>query len=653
MTRSFARLAALGFTLASAAVLTPPPSAAQDLPSGPERILSFQSEITVSTDGSMQVHETIKVRAEGVQIRRGIYRDFPTDYRDRLGNRYVVGFEVLDATRDGQAENYRVESRENGKRVYLGRKSVLLSPGEYSYSITYRTTRQLGFFPDHDELYWNVTGNGWVFPIERAIAVVNLPAGIRPAAILLDGYTGPQGSLGKAFEASVDPQGHAIFTTTKPLGPAEGLTIVVSWPKGFIAPPTRDMKLRWFLEDNRSTLVGLAGLLLLLGYYFFAWVMVGRDPERGVIMPLYAPPENFSPAAVRYVTEMGYDQRVFGAAIINMAVKKYLSIQEKDGAYTLLRGPADSSTLSPEEKAAADKLFGGGNRIELKNTQHAQIAGAVEALKTWLRLHLEKVYFFTNSRYLVPGLVFSVVLLVALALSAPGESKIIAGFMTIWLTGWSVGVFFLLSTAVAAWRSALTGHSGHHLAAAGAAIFVTIFALPFLAGEVFGLFMLASATSPAVIVILLLVAGANFLFHYLMKAPTHSGRALLNRIEGFKMFLAATEEDRMNVLYPASRTPELFEKYLPYALALGVEQAWSEQFASVLAQAGQSGKTYSPAWYSGTSWSSLGAAGFASSLGSSFTGAISSSSHAPGSRSGGGGGGSSGGGGGGGGGGGW
>ena len=290
MTRSFARLAALGFTLASAAVLTLPPSAAQDLPSGPERILSFQSEITVSTDGSMQVKETIKVRAAGEQIRRGIYRDFPTDYRDRLGNRYVVGFELLDATRDGQAENYRVESRENGNRVYLGRKSVLLSPGEYTYSITYRTTRQLGFFPDHDELYWNVTGNGWVFPIERATAVVNLPAGIRPAAILLDGYTGPQGSLGKAFEGSVDPQGRPTFTTTKPLGPAEGLTIVVSWPKGFIAPPTREMKIQWFLEDNRSTLVGLAGLLLLLGYYFFTWVRVGRDPERGVIMPLYAPP---------------------------------------------------------------------------------------------------------------------------------------------------------------------------------------------------------------------------------------------------------------------------------------------------------------------------------------------------------------------------
>jgi hypothetical protein len=653
MTRSSARLAALGFTLACAAVLTLSPSPAQDLPSGPERILSFQSEITVSTDGSMQVHETIKVRAAGEQIRRGIYRDFPTDYRDRLGNRYVVGFEMLEATRDGQPENYRVESRENGKRVYLGRKSVLLSPGEYTYSITYRTTRQLGFFPDHDELYWNVTGNGWAFPIEGAAAAVNLPAGIRPAAILLEGYTGPQGSLGKEFEASIDPQGRPTFTTTQPLGPAEGLTIVVSWPKGFIAPPTREMKIRWFLEDNRSTLVGLAGLLLLLGYYFVAWVMVGRDPERGVIMPLYAPPAGFSPAAVRYVTEMGYDQRVFGAAIINMAVKKYLSIQEKNGAFTLVRGSADSSTLSPEEKAAADKLFGDRNRIELQNTQHAQIAAAIAGLKTWLRLHLEKIYFLTNQRYLIPGLAFSTLLLAAVALAAPGESKITAGFMTIWLTGWSVGVLFLLSQVIQAWRGVGSGGTGRRIVSAGGAIFLTLFSLPFLAGEVFGLYVLATATSPAVIVILLLVAGTNFLFHHLMKAPTRSGRALLDKIEGFKMFLAATEEDRMNILYPASRTPELFEKYLPYALALGVEQAWSEQFASVLAQAGQSGKTYSPAWYSGTGWTNLGAVGFASSMGSSISGAISSSSHAPGSSSGGGGGGSSGGGGGGGGGGGW
>jgi uncharacterized membrane protein len=214
-------------------------------------------------------------------------------------------------------------------------------------------------------------------------------------------------------------------------------------------------------------------------------------------------------------------------------------------------------------------------------------------------------------------------------------------------------VFFLASQLVQAWRGLRAGTAGQKIASAGGAVFLTLFSIPFFAGEIAGIVVLAVSTSAAVIVILLLVVGVNYLFHLLLKAPTRMGRALLDKVEGFKMFLGATEKDRMNVFYPPMRTPELFEKYLPYALALGVEQEWSEQFSEILAYAAQRGTTYSPAWYSGTSWRTLGASGFASSLGSSLSGAISSSSHAPGSRSGSGGGGSSGGGGGGGGGGGW
>jgi uncharacterized membrane protein YgcG len=353
---------------------------------------------------------------------------------------------------------------------------------------------------------------------------------------------------------------------------------------------------------------------------------------------------------------MGFDHRTFAAAVINMAVQRYLTIQENDGVYTLVRGKADKARLSPEEKAVADKLFAGGDRIELRNTHHARVSLGIEALKTWLRLNLEKHYFLTNRRYLIPGLVGSVLLHVAVALSAPGEQKIIAGFLTVWLTGWSVGVFFLLSQVTQAWRGVRAGGTGQRIFSAGGAMFLTLFSLPFVAGEIFGIVMLGAVTSVAVIVILLLVAGTNYLFHYLLKAPTRAGRALLDQIEGFKMFLAATEQERRKVLYPPLRTPELFEKYLPYALALGVEQEWSEQFSEVLAYAAQRGMTYAPAWYSGPGWRTLGASGFASSLGSSFSGAISSSSSPPGSRSGGsggGGGGSSGGGGGGGGGGGW
>ncbi|MEX2353176.1 MAG: DUF2207 domain-containing protein, partial [Gammaproteobacteria bacterium] len=155
-----------------------------------ERILSFHSDITVNQDGSMEVEETIRVRAEQDQIRRGIYRDFPTSYHDTYGNSYRVDFQVSGVLRDGASEYYFTRPQANGVRVYIGRENVLLSPGEYTYTLSYRTNRQLGFFDDHDELYWNVTGNGWEFPIDRASARIFLPEGIPSSQVTATAYTG-------------------------------------------------------------------------------------------------------------------------------------------------------------------------------------------------------------------------------------------------------------------------------------------------------------------------------------------------------------------------------------------------------------------------------------------------------------------------------
>ncbi len=142
-----------------------------------ERITSFVSDVTVNADASLTVRETITVQAEGYEIKRGILRDFPTVYRDRMGQRVVVGFEVLDVERDGRDEPFAIESISNGKRIRIGDKDVLLDFGQHSYQITYRTTRQLGFFEDFDELYWNVTGNGWTFAIDQARVIIRLPQG--------------------------------------------------------------------------------------------------------------------------------------------------------------------------------------------------------------------------------------------------------------------------------------------------------------------------------------------------------------------------------------------------------------------------------------------------------------------------------------------
>jgi uncharacterized membrane protein len=185
------------------------------------------------------------------------------------------------------------------------------------------------------------------------------------------------------------------------------------------------------------------------------------------------------------------------------------------------------------------------------------------------------------------------------------------------------------------------------------AIFISLFATPFFAAEIFVAGILGTQVSAAIPVALLSAIGINVLFHYLLKAPTRAGRMLLDQLEGFRQFLDVAEREEMNFRTPPEKTPELFERFLPYALALGVEQRWMERFAGLFGQLAARGEDYQPNWYHGNHWQVNNLGGFANSIGHSLGAAVSSSSAAPGSSSGSGGGGSSGGGGGGGGGGGW
>lgn len=621
-----------------------------------ETILSFASEITVNADASLHVTETIRVVSAGDQIKRGIYRDFPTTYRDPAGNRYVVGFTILDVARDGRPEAYHTEDLSNGVRIYMGQKEYLLPRGEHTYTLSYRTDRQLGFFRDHDELYWNVTGNGWIFPIETASARVHLPAGVTAEKVSLEGYTGPMGAKGQDFSSALTPEGRAVFKTTRRLAANEGLTIVVLWPKGFVQEPSPAEKTFHFLKDNLTALVAFAGLVVLLLYYVLVWFRAGRDPARGTIMPIYTPPDNLSPAAMRFIAEMKYDDRAFAAAVIDMAVKGFLSIREKDGKYTLTKTGGDLTRLGAEEKKIAGHLFQTGESIVLEPKNHAPIAAAKNALKTSLTLSFEKTHFVTNRGAFVTGMVISAAVMAASFLSMWKQPDVF--FLGVWLSAWSIGVVFLSLMVVKLWRQVFAGARklGTTVGSLGSALVMTGFALPFWGAEIFVLVILARSAPPLVGLIAVVVI-LNMAFYHLLKAPTMLGRRILDRIEGFKMFLGATEGDRLQRMVPADRTPELYEKYLPYALALNVEQAWTERFADVLSASMRTDGGYRPGWYSGALFDGGQIGSFAGNVGDALSSAISSSATAPGSRSGGssggGGGGSSGGGGGGGGGGGW
>jgi uncharacterized membrane protein YgcG len=622
-------------------------SAGGTVPRGPvrnltyERILNYASRIEVRKDASVVVTETIRVVAARNRIKRGIYRDLPLRYRTPDGARMRVGFKILDIRRDGKSEPYFTESRSNGIRIYVGRKSYILPRGVYTYTIKYRMSRMIGFFDGYDEIYWNVTGNGWAFTIEQASATVVLPSGA--SVIKSIAYTGPQGARGTAYSKRPGRPGEMDFRTTRRLRPREGLSVAIGFTKGIVIAPSGSQKMGWFFADNAPAVLGLLGLIVLAIFYLVAWIRVGRDPAKGAIIPLYEPPKGISPAAARFIRRMGFDNKAFAAAVVNMAVKGYLTIAEdKKKKFTLERIDDDKSKLTQGERDVAKKLFRSKSKIKLEQKNHSKIRGALNELKAYLRLEFEKAYFLTNKGYVFTGLGLTV-LAVVIAL-ATAEDTLPAMFLGFWLSIWTMGVFFLGLQVWKSWRS------GSYVMG----VIMTLFFIPFFAGEVAGVIGLGMIIDWVGVAAILLMGLMNAVFFQLMKAPTRMGRKVMDQLEGFRMYLAVAEKDRMNLANPPAETPELFEKFLPYALALDVEQSWSERFADVLKSARMAdGTPYHPYWYHGHSWSTLGAAGLATGLGSTFSGAISSSSTAPGSSSGSGGGGFSGGGGGGGGGGGW
>jgi len=228
-------------------------------------------------------------------------------------------------------------------------------------------------------------------------------------------------------------------------------------------------------------------------------------------------------------------------------------------------------------------------------------------------------------------------------------------FILLWLSIWTLGVAGFCRQILQQWRAAWNAPPGYKRTLAWiGALFITGFSIPFIGGEAMGLFFLAKLSSYWMIPVLLVLIGLNAVFYTLLKRPTLAGRRLMDEIEGFQLYLETAEGDEIRHLKAPTPTPQLFEKYLPYAMALGVENAWSEHFTDILEQAGTApGQARSPHWYRGTQVGDFSYANFTQSIGPSLAGAVSSSSTAPGSSSGGGGGGSSGGGGGGGGGGGW
>jgi hypothetical protein len=657
-------VAPIALVLAAAFSVSGQPASAAEL------IERFVSEVDVGHDGTLTVEETIRVHAEGDQIRRGIFRDFPITFQDDDGVVRQVGFKLLDVTRDSKPEPHFTQRQGESIRIYVGEENVFLDPGTYTYVITYETDRQLRWFDGRPELNWNVTGNAWAFPIQSAVVRVTLPGDAEP--VRWTAYTGRQGERGTDFSGTVAEDGALVVRTTRTLGPAEGFTVVAEIPAEAVVAPSAATQARYFLRDNLGWIIGLAGFVAVLGYYIAAWNAVGRDPKGGTVIPLFHPPEGVSPALARYIHNWGFSGngwRAFTAAALSLAVRGLLVFDQKDDddltlQRTDVRLPGGSSSLPPGERTIFDWVEGKGGRAEINRSNATSVKSVGESFRDSITKENRDKFFRRNTLYFVGGLLMTVATF--LAIFVFGGLQAVSAVAI-----FPVGIFGIVFGAVVvpALRSLFSEASAGRTIKSALSLIVflgVLFAvgaqflaeIPGGAGNLFSSLLTALAHNPFLLFLVLVFPALNGLFFYVLRAPTALGRPLMDKLEGLKLYLETAESGRLNIAKAPEITAERFESLLPYAVALDVERPWANAFAAALARAYPDDADpmhhYRPRWNRGGNWSGTDFGRSIASTVSGATGALAASMPRSSSGSSGfSGGGGSGGGGGGGGGGGW
>lgn len=622
-----------------------------------EKINYFDSTVYVNEDGSLEIIERISVDAENININHGIYRDIPTAYKDNFGHKYNVDFSLTSVVQDGEEQDYHTEKKNNGTRIYIGKSDEYVSQGEHIYELQYTVHHVLGFFQNHDELYWNVTGDGWEFPIEKASAWVVLPSSVPENSLQLQAFTGEKGSTEAMYTVETYKQNGStgpLFETTRLLNPGEGFTIVTGWEPGYVHRPTPEETLMRFLGDNMTILFGVVGVFVLFFYYLYAWIRFGRDPEKNTIIAQYDAPKDMSPAKIRYLMNMGFDDEVFTSQLIDMASRGLMTINQDKNKYIFTLVENTHTSLLHEDDLILDHLFGkrGGARrasvtVDTKSSRDTTgdviIRGTKKVLTKFLEKEMNKRFFHLNRKYIWKGLAFSVLVLII-----TGNGDVTTLFPIIWLSIWTSGVVVLVSQAVKIWKPFIHSEKKSFTqlsTALGASAFASIF----IAAEVVAIIIFFAELTLSFLFITSLLAVINIIFYNILPSLTPEGRKLMDYLEGFKWFLSVTEKERLHFFHPPDKTPELFQKYLSYAFALGVGQQWAEQFTAVFAA--EKNKGEQPSWYHSTAllnnWSPISLVNSISNASTSISAASqppSSSSGFSGGSSGGGGGGGGGGG---------
>lgn len=596
----------------TAILFAAPPASAE------EAIERLHADISIARNGTLHVVETYRVHAEGDQIRHGIYRDVSTTFEDADKTVHRVGFKLISLTRDGLPEPYHTERYSDFLRIYAGDADVFLNSGTYLYVLTYETDRQIRWFDEKPELFWNVTGNAWAFPILDASASLTLPDKVAP--VKWTAYTGGLNARGTDFQGAV-VGGTLKVQTTHRLEPGEGLSIVAEIPATAVDKPSGAQGLYYFLLDYAEWIIGIAGLIIVFVYYLWAWNKVGRDPKGGTIIPLFHPPEGVSAALSSYIRNWGFGTNAwksFTASALALAVRGLIVFDQQGKDLILERSkPTDDAVrnkLPASERAVLDWVNSQGGRAEINKKNGKAVAKVGTSFQSGVKAEAGDRYFRYNLLYFAGGILLSLLTVGAVVLFgglSHDELGLLIGmlilgvFLTLFIVpiikglldgkGLASVIFSLISLAI------MLGVVVHFLAGFARDQF----------GSMGGMMhALASAlhghTFP--FMLMLVMPLVNGIFWYLLRAPTPEGRPVMDQIEGFRMYLETAESGRLNIANAPEITAQRFEALLPFAVALGVERPWANAFAAALARAhpGESDPMsyYRPGWRRGGSWSS-------------------------------------------------
>lgn len=481
-----------------------------------EKIDKFYTDIKMNTDASINVVETISYDF-GEDERHGIYRDITVFYKARGGNYELRLSDISVVDENENPYNFTTSHSGDYFQIKIGDADKLIS-GVHTYVIRYTVNRAINYFDDHDELYWNSTGNEWQVPIKEARTTVTLPRPLPEADVQKTCFFGSYASTeicdsGLISSAALGRPVFDLFFEASDLGPGEGLTVVVGVPAGTIQKPSRAETIWEIIRDN-----GILFLPLIVFFWLYRrWKKYGKDEKgRGTIIAEYEAPDKMTPAEVGTLYDNRADKHDVSAEIIYLATRGYLKIKRDESGsvfksvdyiFTKLK-PADD--LDKEiDKDIMKGLFKSGDEVKLSDLKY-KFASVMQGVVNGLYKNLTSAGYFKNNPLMTK------------------VKYLASGFLLFFLT--------------------------------------------FFVGAFFGLFGVLAFILSAIIFCV---------FAFIMPALTKKGAETKEKILGLKLYMTVAEEARIKFHNAPEKNPEQFEKLLPYAMVMKVEKEWAKQFEGI------------------------------------------------------------------------